>query len=179
MQALNTLFQQASAYIKKHISNNCLKVSSNSSGIIRELALTIKTMKKSSNIHFMVGDMNNAVQELQVNLKALPKLFNPPSKPEAAETPEDKTTEQQPASKTVVTIMPLMDIIPLVTLTSLLIEIVTRINGIVDAVEELAKLAEFKPASNDKCEKDDHPMNNNFLSDQQKDKDTMKVFQRV
>ncbi|XP_059442055.1 aluminum-activated malate transporter 10-like [Corylus avellana] len=168
IEALNSCINsenQANEYIKKHISNNCLKVSSNSSGVIRELALTIKTMKKSSNIHFLVGDMNNAVQELQ---------------PEAAETPENKTTEQQPASKTVVTIMPIVDIIPLVTLTSLLIEIVSRINGIVDAVEELADLAEFKPASNDKCGKDDDQLNNNFLPDQQKDKDTMKkVFPRV
>lgn len=167
IQALNTLFQQASELIKKHISNICLKVSSNSSGVIRELAMTIKTMKKSSKIHFLVGDMNNAVQELQINLKALPKL----------ETAENKTTEDQPASKTVVA-MPLMDIIPLVTLTSLLTEIVTRINGIVDAVEELADLAQFKPASNDECEKDDQPKNK-FLPDQQKDKDSMKVLQRV
>jgi hypothetical protein len=168
IQALNTLFQQASELIKKHISNICLKVSSNSSAVIRELAMTIKTMKKSSNIHFLVGDMNNAVQELQVNLKALPKL----------ETAENKPTEDQPAAPKTVAAMPLMDIIPLVTLTSLLIEIVTRINGIVDAVEELADLAQFKPASNDKCEKDDQ-LKNNFLPDQQKDKDSMKVFQRV
>jgi hypothetical protein len=154
MQALiNTLFQQASEYLKKHISNICMEVSSYSSDVIRELALTIKTMKKSSNIHFLVGDMNEAAQVLQVKLKALPYLFIPPSKPEAAETPENKTTEQQPASKTVVTIMPIMDIIPLATSISLLIEIVTRINGIVDAVEELADLAGFKPASNEKCGK--------------------------
>ncbi|XP_059442058.1 aluminum-activated malate transporter 10-like [Corylus avellana] len=172
---------QPSEYVKMHISNVCLKVSFNSSDVIRELAWTIKTMKKSSNIDFLVGDMNKAVQELQFNLNALPKLFNPPSKPEAAETPENKTTEQlQPASKAVVTKMPIMDIIPLVTLTSLLIEIVTRINGIVDAVEELAGLAEFKPASNDKCKKDDDQLNNNCLPDQQKDKDTMnKVFPLV
>lgn len=139
--------------------------------------MTIKTMKKSSNIHFLIGDMNKAVQDLQITLKSLPKLFNPPSKPEAAETPENKTTDQPAASKTVVA-MPLMDIIPLVTLTSLLIEIATRINGIVDAVEKLAHLAEFEPASNDNCEKDDQ-LKNNFLPDQQKNKDTVKVFQRV
>jgi hypothetical protein len=180
MQALiNTLFQQASEYLKKHISSICINVSSNSSDVIRELALTIKTMKKSSNIHFLVGDMNEAAQVLQFKLKTLPYLFIPPSKPEAAETPENKTTEQQPASKTVATIMPIMAIIPLVTSISLLIEIVTRINGIVDAVEELADLAGFKPASNEKCGKDDQ-LSNNFLPDQQKVKDTIqKVFPPV
>jgi hypothetical protein len=180
MQALiNTLFQQASEYLKKHISNICMEVSSYSSDVIRELALTIKTMKKSSNIHFLVGDMNEAAQVLQVKLKALPYLFIPPSKPEAAETTENKTTEQQPASKIVVTIMPITDIIPLAASISLLIEIVTRINGIVDAVEELADLAGFKPASNEKCGKDDQ-LSNDFLPDQQKGTDTIKkVFPLV
>ncbi|KAK7851393.1 aluminum-activated malate transporter 10 [Quercus suber] len=124
-----------------------LNVSSNSSSVIRELAITIKTMKKSSNIHSLVGEMNSAVQELQNDLKSLPKLFNPPSMPEA-DTPENKKIE--PISRTMVK-MPLMEIVPLLTLASLLIEIATRISGIVDAVEELENLAEFKHASNDKC----------------------------
>ena len=144
---MTTLFQQAPEYIKKHLNNSSLKVSSNSSSVIRELAITIKTMKKSSNIHSLVGEMNSAVQELQNDLKSLPKLFNPPSMLEA-DTPENKKIE--PISRTMVK-MPLMEIVPLLTLASLLIEIATRISGIVDAVGELENLAEFKHASNDKC----------------------------
>ena len=64
--------------------------------------------------------------------------------------------------------VPLMEIVPLVTLASLLIEIATRINGIVDAVKELADLAKFKSANNDKGEI-------NELAN----KETMKVFQRL
>nr|POE76280.1 aluminum-activated malate transporter 10 [Quercus suber] len=150
LEALNGCINsenQAPEYIKKHLNNSSLKVSSNSSSVIRELAITIKTMKKSSNIHSLVGEMNSAVQELQNDLKSLPKLFNPPSMPEA-DTPENKKIE--PISRTMVK-MPLMEIVPLLTLASLLIEIATRISGIVDAVEELENLAEFKHASNDKC----------------------------
>lgn len=106
--------------------------------VIKELAKTMKTMKKSSTIDFLVGEMNNAVLELQEDLKSLPTLFIPQPLQEA-ECPENKSTEQD--SKKAV---PLMEIIPLVTLASLLIEIVSRIEGMVSAVEELAGLAEFK-----------------------------------
>ncbi|XP_075652158.1 aluminum-activated malate transporter 10-like [Castanea sativa] len=150
LEALNGCISsenQAPEYIKKHLNNSSLKVSSNSSSVIRELAVTIKTMKKSSNIHSLVGEMNFAAQELQNDLKSLPKLFNPPSMPEA-DTPENKKIE--PISRTMVKI-PLMEFVPLVTLASLLNEIATRIKGIVDAVEELENLAAFKHASNDKC----------------------------
>ena len=141
MPTLTILFQQAPESIKKHLNNISLKVSSISSSVIKELASTIKTMKKSSNIHSWVGEMNSAVQGLQNDLKSLPKLFNPPSKSEAETAAEIKKID--PTSRTMVT-LPLMEIIPLVTLASLLIEISTRINGIVDAVEELSNLAEFK-----------------------------------
>ncbi|BFG32048.1 hypothetical protein CerSpe_183220 [Prunus speciosa] len=129
---------EASEFTKKHISNIAIKVSSDSSMVIKELAKTMKTMKKSSTIDFLVGEMNNAVLELQEDLKSLPTLFIPQPLQEA-ECPENKSTEQD--SKKAV---PLMEIIPLVTLASLLIEIVSRIEGMVSAVEELAGLAEFK-----------------------------------
>lgn len=176
-ESLMQKLQQAPEYIKKHISKNSLKVSSNSASVIRELAMTIKTMKKCSNIHYLVGDLNSAVQELQTDLKSLPELFSPPSNMEA-EIPENKKIEA--ASRTVVvTLMPLMEIIPLVTQASLLIEIAARINDIVEAVEELSDLSEFSPAGNDKCEK--IQPSNHFLPSrhQQKDKETMKTIQRI
>ncbi|KAG6684740.1 hypothetical protein I3842_12G077400 [Carya illinoinensis] len=143
---------QAPEYIKKHISNSSLKVSSNSSSVIKELAVTIKTMKKSSDIHNLVKEMNSAVQELQADLNSFPKLFTSPSNSES-QIPENKKIEPA-ASRTMVTLPPLMEIIPLVTSASLLTEISSRINGIVDAVEELADSANFVPASiTDKCQK--------------------------
>ncbi|BBH03507.1 Aluminium activated malate transporter family protein [Prunus dulcis] len=131
-------------FTKKHISNIAIKVSSDSSMVIKELAKIMKTMKKSSTIDFLVGEMNNAVLELQEDLKSLPALFIPQPLQEA-ECPENKSTEQDPKKA-----VPLMEIIPLVTLASLLIEIVSRIEGMVSAVEELAGLAEFKSVNDRK-----------------------------
>ncbi|XWS32015.1 hypothetical protein CRYUN_Cryun23aG0124600 [Craigia yunnanensis] len=50
-----------------------------------------------------------------------------------------------------------MKVLPLVTVVSLLADIAARI-GVVDAVEELASLAEFKPAK-DRKPKQDQPTN--------------------
>lgn len=138
--------------------------------------MTIKTMKKSSNIHYLVGDLNSAVQELQTDLKSLPELFSPPSNMEA-EIPENKKIEA--ASVTVVATMPLMEIIPLVTQASLLIEIAARISDIVEAVEELSNLSEFSPAGNGKCPK--IQPSNHFLPSghEQKDTETMNTIQRI
>ena len=136
------------------ISDACLAASSNSSSVITELARVIKTMKKSSSIDFLVGQMNSSVQDLQNDLKSLPSLLvtQPITPvPEALNAQEKKieqTSTTQPAS------VPLMEIVPLVTLTSLLIEISSRIEGIVDAVEELADLAQFKPVDDEKIKKE-------------------------
>lgn len=99
---------------------------------MKELAKTIKTMKKSATIDLLVGEMNGAVQELQNDLKSLSYLLNP--------SPTVENTTQLEATSTVV---PLMEIIPAVTLASILIETAVRIEALIDAVEELAKLAEF------------------------------------
>ncbi|XWS32016.1 hypothetical protein CRYUN_Cryun23aG0124700 [Craigia yunnanensis] len=63
---------QAPPCIRKHLSDKCLKVSSYSTNVLKELALTIKKMKKSSKIDFRVAEMNFAIQELQDALKSLP-----------------------------------------------------------------------------------------------------------
>ncbi|KAM5561648.1 hypothetical protein ABKV19_022310 [Rosa sericea] len=126
--------------IKKHMSNISLKVSSESSRVIKELARTMKTMKKSSTIDYLVGEMNNAVLELQEDLKSLPTLFINPQPLQGADCPE----KRNPGA------VALMDIMPLVTLASLLIEIGTRIEGMVNAVEELAEMGEYKSVADEK-----------------------------
>ncbi|XP_009358731.1 aluminum-activated malate transporter 10-like [Pyrus x bretschneideri] len=139
---------KVSELTKKHISNIAMKVSSDSSTVINELAKTMKTMKKSTAIDLLVGEMNNAVLDLQEDLKSLPNLFiNPqPQLPqESDDCPENNNTKAEAEA------VALMDIIPLVTLASLLIEIVARIEGMVGAVQELAELAEFKAAGDRKA----------------------------
>lgn len=82
-------------------------------------------MKKSSRINCLVGEMNNAVEELLDVLRSL-------------QLQEDS--------------VPLFESLPLVTVASLLIEISVRTYRVVDAVEELASLACFEPADGEKPE---------------------------
>ncbi|KAF2313503.1 hypothetical protein GH714_011284 [Hevea brasiliensis] len=170
IEALNSCIDsenQAPEFIKKQLSTACLRVSSNSSSIIRVLAETIKAMKRSSKLEFLVEEMNGAVEELQEALKSLSELSNPPA---------CKNTET--VSSAAMETIPLMEVMPVVTFTSLLIEISARIKGIVKAVEELAKVAAFKDAAQDKC-KENQPNNRLEQQGQTKDEETMKVLQRV
>ncbi|XVE64632.1 hypothetical protein DITRI_Ditri07aG0116100 [Diplodiscus trichospermus] len=160
---------QAAELIKKHLSTSCLKVSSSSSKVIRELAETVKTTKKSCSIDLLMGEMNSAVQELQNDLKSLSHLLNPGA------APEDKKMETACMEATIATI-PLMEITPVVTLASILIEIVARIEALVGAVEELAKLAEF-PICDDKSNQS--KIKDAIVSDEEKTERTMKALQRV
>lgn len=111
-----------------------MRVSSNSSKVVKELAKIIKTMKKSSTIDLLVEEMNAGVKELKDDLKSL-------SLSEAG-TSENKRTEKissKPAAA-----IPLMGMISMVSFASFQIEIASRIESIVEAVEELANLAEFE-----------------------------------
>ncbi|XVE58130.1 hypothetical protein DITRI_Ditri04bG0145400 [Diplodiscus trichospermus] len=159
---------QAAESIKKHLSTSCLKVSSSSSSALKELAETVRTMKKSSTIDLLVGEMNSGVQQLQNDLKSLSCFLNPST------TPENKQLETACMEATAT--VPLMEIIPVVTLASILIEITVRIEGLVDAVDELAKLAEF--AINDDKSKQ-RKMKDEIVSDEEKNEGTMKALQRV
>ncbi|KAG4187497.1 hypothetical protein ERO13_A08G081200v2 [Gossypium hirsutum] len=128
---------QAAKLIKQHLGSGCLKVSSSSSNVIRELAETVKMMKKkSSTTDLLAEEMKSAVQELQNDLKTIPHLLNPSA------IPGNKTLETACSEATTPTVT-LMELVPVVTLASILIEISGRIEALVDAVEELAKLAEF------------------------------------
>ncbi|XVF51245.1 hypothetical protein PTKIN_Ptkin04bG0169200 [Pterospermum kingtungense] len=160
---------QAAESIKKHLRSSCLKVSSSSSSAMRELAETIKTMNKSSTIDLLVGEMNGAVQELQNDLKSLSYLLNP------SPTLENKKLETGSMEATA-TVVPLMEIIPAVTLASILIETAARIEALVDAVEELAKLAEFT-VNDDKSKQS--KMKDKIVPNEEKNEGAMKALQRV
>lgn len=140
---------------------------------MKELANVVKTMKKSSTIDFLVGEMNSAVQEFQNDLKYFPTFSVPQSLPEAGNAQNKKT---EPNSK-IADSVPLMDIVPIVTLASLLIEIASRIEVVVEAVEELADLAQFKHVADDKTE--EHQPTNKVVPEQHIDEETMVTLQRV
>ena len=87
---------------------------------------------------FLVFDMNSAVQELQETLKTVPVKTNKPEE-EVPNNNEDRTMS-----------MSLHEVLPVATLVSLLIENAARIQNTVEAVDELANLADFKQDSKKK-----------------------------
>ncbi|KAI3449288.1 hypothetical protein Pfo_005953 [Paulownia fortunei] len=127
---------QAPDFLKKHFSEFCIKLSSNSSAVLKELVIVIDTMTKSPKIDLTVEEMCKAVQEVQNALKALSKqpIVSTISKPG-----DSGNGKGEPNATP--TIIPLIEIIPLVTLSSLLIEIAGRTEKISKAVNGLANKA--------------------------------------
>ncbi|XP_065638100.1 aluminum-activated malate transporter 10 [Quercus suber] len=81
-EALNSCINsktQAPDYLKKHLSDVCMVLSTNSSKVLKELVITMKTLTKSSKIDLLIGEMNLAVQKLQDSLNSLPNSFIGPT----------------------------------------------------------------------------------------------------
>lgn len=157
--------------MKKHISNISLKVGTNSAGVLRELANTIRSMRKSSKVvDILIAEMNSAAQELQDLLKSYPNLVTtPPSHTTQGSETETTSSGELPHKKE----LTLMDVIQVVTIASLLIETVARVEDIVCSVKELSDLAEFKE---EKCKKSKQNIEDNR---EQKDEKDMKTLQMV
>lgn len=94
-------------------------------------------MRKSTTIEISVGEMNFAVQELQNSLKSFPSHHT-------VLTEAGKGDEKSASAP------PLVEVLPLATVALLLIENAARIDATVDAVDELAVLAEFNNAMSEK-----------------------------
>lgn len=122
--------------LKKHFSTFCIKLSSNTSAVLKELVVVTNTMAESPKIDLRVEEMCNAVQEVQNALKALPKqpIESTVSKPE-----DSGESKGEPNASP--TIIPFVEIVPLVTLSALLIEIAARTEKIVKAVNGLVNKA--------------------------------------
>ncbi|KAL0730867.1 hypothetical protein Bca4012_026961 [Brassica carinata] len=133
---------EAPDQVKNHFGEACMKLSSASSKILRELADMIKNTRKSSKMDYLVFDMNSAVQELQEALKSVSIKTNKP------EEEDVKYEEDKVGDRTIP--MNLHEVLPVATLVSLLIENAARIQTTVEAVDELANLAEFKQDSKKK-----------------------------
>ncbi|KAL0877145.1 hypothetical protein Bca101_026850 [Brassica carinata] len=134
---------EAPDQVKNHFGEACMKLSSASSKILRELADLIKNTRKSSKMDYLVFDMNSAVQELQEALKTVSIKTNKPEEEEDVKYEEDKVGDRTIP-------MNLHEVLPVATLVSLLIENAARIQTTVEAVDELANLAEFKQDSKKK-----------------------------
>ncbi|XP_057805839.1 aluminum-activated malate transporter 10-like [Salvia miltiorrhiza] len=124
---------KAPAFLKQHFSTVCVKLSSNSTAVLRELVAVVRTSAESPKIDLRLEEMCSAVQELQDALKAL-------SNQETGAT-EMKPQEFSEGGKGESNVVPFVAVVQLVTLSSLLIEIVARTEKIVKAVNTLAHKA--------------------------------------
>lgn len=97
-------------------------------------------MTKSSKMVLMIEEMNFLVQDLQ---NALKSLQNPSVSTTEVTAAASGSGTGEPNTKP--HIIPLMEIVPLITAASLLIEIAARVEGIVEAITQLASQAEFEP----------------------------------
>ncbi|KAK7278320.1 hypothetical protein RJT34_23347 [Clitoria ternatea] len=164
--------------MKRNMSSISMKVGTNSARVIRELATTIRNMKKSSKVDILVTEMNSAAQELRNFLNSYPNMLSPSSQNNAKDTQTEAASssddDDDVAAKREI---PLIEIIQVVTVASLLIETVTRVEGIVEAVEELSDLAKFQPPLCVKSKQ--HTTDNKFSPIQQKDDEAMRTLQIV
>ncbi|XP_004246086.1 aluminum-activated malate transporter 10-like [Solanum lycopersicum] len=146
---------QASELLKNELTNTCQQVSSSTSEILKELALNMKTMRKSSRMDILLQEKSNAIQELETLMEQLSGLL----------FIQPKNDQEKPVIRTSSTnVIPLVEIIPTATFASLVIEIATRIEGVVDGVEELSKLAKFKLEDADMIIKQNKPVIKNIIN---------------
>lgn len=110
-----------------------MKLSLNSSAVLRELVVVIRTSAESPKIELRLEEMCSAVQELRNTLKALANQKT------GAET-ETKAQEFSEGNGET-NVVPYVAMVQLVTLSSLLIEIAARTEKIVKAVTILAHKA--------------------------------------
>ncbi|PIN24541.1 putative membrane protein [Handroanthus impetiginosus] len=163
---------KAPDFLKKHFSKFCIRLSAKSSAVMKELAVSISTMTKSSKIDHMVGEMRNAVEELQNVLKSLSKQTISSTEPKIG----DSDMGEGNVSPTVVA---LVEVVPLVTVSSLLIEIAARTEKIAKAVNGLADKAEFRAESADKMKKNQNQEVLNTSSAENEEDKTIMACQKV
>ncbi|KAG8071819.1 hypothetical protein GUJ93_ZPchr0006g41592 [Zizania palustris] len=134
VEALNSCVRaevQAPEHVKRLVGDVCTRLAAQCGRVLTVASSSVAAMTSPKTLDFAVADMNTAVQELQGDLRVLSPIL-------AAETAE----------------MSLMDVMPLFTVASLLIEISARVEGIADAVDTLASLANFKQEKDDNDKKD-------------------------
>lgn len=154
--------------LKNHFSQFCMRLSSKSSAVMKELAAVISTMKKSTKIDFMVEEMRSAVQELEDALKSLSKQ---PIQPAAGA----KTGEMPPPI-----VVTLVEVVPLVTVSSLLIEIAARTEKLAGAVNEVAEKAEFEVETAEEAKKGQNSRSGKGkVGQENEDNEMMMTLQKV
>lgn len=119
-----------------------MRLSSDSSRVLKELSSSIRSMEESRSIPCLVMEMKSGAQELQAALRSLPKQLSAGG---AEETAADGRGKKQRVT------VSLMEAMPLITAASLLAEVSERVEGVVEAVSALAALARFEPSDRKKA----------------------------
>ncbi|XP_021748321.1 aluminum-activated malate transporter 10-like [Chenopodium quinoa] len=128
---------QAPELLKQYITERCTKLSLFCSEVLKDLATTIKTRKRSSSIDFLVDRMIFGVEEFQNDLKSLPcDVLSLTTAENSTDNNGEKLETPNQAT--------MLEVLPLGMLVTLLIEIVARIEEVVKEVDNLANMAEFK-----------------------------------
>ncbi|KAF8651878.1 hypothetical protein HU200_063126 [Digitaria exilis] len=117
---------------RRQLADACTRVAARCARVLREASGSVRSMTTSRALDMAVADMNAAVEEMQADLRSIPSscLLLAGS---AAENTAATSALMDAAAQ-------------LFTVTSLLIEVSSRIEGVVDAFDTLARLANFKSA---------------------------------
>lgn len=129
---------QTPAHVKKHLAGAATALGRHCSAMLREASGSVASMTRSGRLALVVGEMNTAAQELRDDLRCLAPLL------EVADESTDTEQEQN-----IITTPPLIEALPLFAAASLLLEICTRAEGVVSAVDNLAITARFKKDEHD------------------------------
>ncbi|TVU14864.1 hypothetical protein EJB05_38360, partial [Eragrostis curvula] len=119
---------------RRHLAGACTRVAAQCARVLREAASSVTAMTATSRgLDLAVAEMDAAVQELRADLRAL--------------LPSELLTMAEAAGSAAAVVM---DAAQLFTVTTLLIEVSSRVEGVVDAVDTLASLAGFESADDEK-----------------------------
>ncbi|PWZ05196.1 Aluminum-activated malate transporter 10 [Zea mays] len=129
---------QTPAHVKKHLAGASAALGRHCSAMLREASGSVASMTRSGRLALVVGDMNAAALELRDELRFLAPLLE---EDESTDTEQEQNITMSPAPAP-----SLIEALPLFTAASLLLEICTRAEGVVSAVDNLAIIARFNKA---------------------------------
>jgi hypothetical protein len=135
---IQTAAAAAPCHTRRHLAGACARVAARCATALRAASSSVDTMTTSRDLGLAVVEMNAAVEELQADLRALPSRLL---------LAEATTTAGSAAAEP--TALMMVGAAQLFTITSLLIEVSLRIEGVVDAVDTLANLANFESAGDE------------------------------
>ncbi|KAL9234566.1 hypothetical protein vseg_009424 [Gypsophila vaccaria] len=161
---------QAPEFLKQHIKDYCMKLSISSSKVLNELATTIRKNRRSTSIDFLVDQMNIEVEDLQNALKSLPcHTILPKSTTESLEQGNEKKLESTTKAS-------MLEVLSVGTMVTLLVEAAGRIEQIVEAVDNLASIAEFKTQNEKRSQQKQSSETTNTIG---QDEEAMKALEKV